>query len=175
MEPIQINNNAELHQGTMQHITSTDKNLVYVSIVASQRAQSHACTLYFATFTLGSKSGNQRTISSPMMTHKRNGSTKAAEMKSINTLGREEKGPRQLFSSPEYRLVNRQRMILRIIWYLGTYMNIQYCRIAAMNHETHDQYGQISCICIHRCFSARPIARMHLIFRYFHTWRQIWQ
>ena len=83
--------------------------------------------------------------------------------------------PRQLFSSPEYRLVNRQRMILRIIWYLGTYMNIQYCRIAAMNHETHDQYGQISCICIHRCFSARPIARMHLIFRYFHAWEQIWQ
>ena len=78
----------------MKHMTSTDKYPAYVSIVASQRAQSHACTLYFATFTLGSKSGNQRTISSPMMTHKRNGSTKAAEMKSINTLGREEKGSR---------------------------------------------------------------------------------
>ena len=67
----------------MKHMTSTDKYPAYVSIVASQRAQSHACTLYFATFTLGSKSGNQRTISSPMMTHKRNGSTKAAEMKPI--------------------------------------------------------------------------------------------
>ena len=44
-----------------------------------------------------------------------------------------------------------------------------------MNHATYHQYGQKSCICIHRCFSACPIARMHLIFRYFHTWRQIWQ
>ena len=44
-----------------------------------------------------------------------------------------------------------------------------------MNHATHHRYGQKSCICIHRCFSACTIARMHLIFRYFHTWRQIWQ
>ena len=58
----------------MQHITGTDKNLVYVSIVASQRAQSHICTLYFATFTPGGKSGNDRLISGPMVTHMRNGS-----------------------------------------------------------------------------------------------------
>ena len=67
----------------MQHITGTDKNLVYVSIVASQRAQSHACTLYFATFTPGGKSGNSRLISGPIMTHMRNGSMKAAEIKPL--------------------------------------------------------------------------------------------
>ena len=44
-----------------------------------------------------------------------------------------------------------------------------------MNHATNHRYGQKSCICIHRFFSVRPIARMHLIFRYFHARRQIWQ
>ena len=78
----------------MQHITGTDKNLVYVSIVASQRAQSHACTLYFATFTPGGKSGNDRLISGPMVTHMRNGSMKAAEMEPFYILVREEKASR---------------------------------------------------------------------------------
>ena len=78
----------------MQHITGTDKNLVYVSIVASQRAQSHACTLYFATFTPGGKSGNDRLISGPMVTHMRNGSMKAAEMGPFYLLVREEKASR---------------------------------------------------------------------------------
>ena len=75
----------------MQHIIGTDKNLVYVSIVASQRAQSHACTLYFATFTPGGKSGNDSLISGPMVTHMRNGSMKAAEMEPFYILVREEK------------------------------------------------------------------------------------
>ena len=75
----------------MQHMIGTDKNLVYVSIVASQRAQSHACTLYFATFTPGGKSGNDRLISGPMVTHMRNGSMKAAEMEPFYILVREEK------------------------------------------------------------------------------------
>ena len=44
-----------------------------------------------------------------------------------------------------------------------------------MNHATNHRYGQKCCLCIHRGFSACPIAHMHLIFRYFHTWRQIWQ
>ena len=79
----------------MQHITGTDKNLVYVSIVASQRAQLHACTLYFATFTPGGKSGNLRLISGPMMTHMRNDSTKSAEMKPFYILVREEKASRR--------------------------------------------------------------------------------
>ena len=74
----------------MQHITGTDKNLVDVSIVASQRAQSHACTLYFATFTPGGKSGNDRLISGPMVTHMRNGSMKAAEMEPFYILTRGE-------------------------------------------------------------------------------------
>ena len=77
----------------MQHITATDKNLVYVSIVASQRAQSHACTLYFATFTPGGKSGNDRLISGPMVTHMRNGSMKAAEMEPFYILTRGEGQP----------------------------------------------------------------------------------
>ena len=38
VDPIKIHDNAELHQWTMQHITVTDRNFVYVSIVASQRA-----------------------------------------------------------------------------------------------------------------------------------------
>ena len=73
----------------MQHIIGTDKNLVYVSIIASQRAQSHTCTLYFATFTPGGKSGNSRLISGPIMTHMRNGSMKAAEMEPFYILVRE--------------------------------------------------------------------------------------
>ena len=75
----------------MQHIIGTDKNLVYVSIVASQRAQSHTCTLYFATFTPGGKSGNARLISGPMMTYMRNDSMKAAEMGPFYILVREER------------------------------------------------------------------------------------
>ena len=79
----------------MQHITGTDKNLVYVSIVASQRAQSHTCTSYFATFTPGGKSGNLRLISGPMMTHMRNDSTKSAEMKPFYILAREGEASRR--------------------------------------------------------------------------------
>ena len=79
----------------MQHITGTDKNLVYVSIVASQRAQSYICTLYFATFTPGGKSGNDRLISGPMMTHMRNGSTTSAVMKPFYILVLEEKASRR--------------------------------------------------------------------------------
>ena len=78
----------------MQHITGTDKNLVYVSIVASQRAQSHSCTLYFATFAPGGKFGNLRLISGLMVTQMRNGSVKAAEMKPFYILVREEKASR---------------------------------------------------------------------------------
>ena len=78
----------------MKHMTSTDKYPAYVSIVASQRAQSHACTLYFATFTPGGKSGNSRLISGPIMTHMRNGSMKAAEMEPFYILAREEKASR---------------------------------------------------------------------------------
>ena len=78
----------------MQHIIGTDKNLVYVSIVASQRAQSHACTLYFATFTPGGKSSNARLISGPMVTYMRNGYMKAAEMGPFYILVREEKASR---------------------------------------------------------------------------------
>ena len=84
----------------MQHITGTDKNLVYVSIVASQRAQSHACTLYFATFTPGGKSGNDRLISGPMVTYMRNGYMKAAEMGPFYILVREEKAVGGLRSVP---------------------------------------------------------------------------
>ena len=79
----------------MQHMIGTDKNLVYVSIVASQRAQSHACTLYFATFTPGGKSGNPRLISGLMMTHMRNSSMKAAEMKPFYILAREGEASRR--------------------------------------------------------------------------------
>ena len=65
----------------MQHTTVTDKSIVYVSIVPSQRAQSHTCTLNFATFTPGGKFGNPRPISDPMGTHMRNASMKATKMK----------------------------------------------------------------------------------------------
>ena len=75
-------------------MTSTDKYPAYVSIVASQRAQSHACTLYFATFTPGGKSGNDRLISGPIVTHMRNGFMKAAEMEPFYILVREEKASR---------------------------------------------------------------------------------
>ena len=70
------------------------QNLVNVSIVASQRVQSHTCTLYFATFTPGGKSGNDRLISGPMVTHMRNGFMKAAEMEPFYILVREEKASR---------------------------------------------------------------------------------
>ena len=50
VDPIKIHNNDELYQWTMQHITVTNKNLLYVSIVASQRAQSHSCHLIFRYF-----------------------------------------------------------------------------------------------------------------------------
>ena len=63
-------------------------------IVASQHAQSHTCTLYFATFTPGGKSGNARLISGPMVTYMRNGYMKAAEMGPFYILVREEKASR---------------------------------------------------------------------------------
>ena len=72
-------------------MTSTDKYPAYVSIVASQRAQSHTCTSYFATFTPGGKSSNARLISGPMVTYMRNGYMKAAEMGPFYILVREER------------------------------------------------------------------------------------
>ena len=69
-------------------------------IVASQHAQSHTCTLYFATFTPGGKSGNARLISGPMVTHMRNGYMKAAEMGPFYILVREEKAVGGLRSVP---------------------------------------------------------------------------
>ena len=69
-------------------------------IVASQHAQSHTCTLYFATFTPGGKSGNARLISGPMVTYMRNGYMKAAEMGPFYILVREEKAVGGLRSVP---------------------------------------------------------------------------
>ena len=70
------------------------KILYMYPIVASQHAQSHTCTLYFATFTPGGKSGNARLISGPMVTYMRNGYMKAAEMGPFYILVREEKASR---------------------------------------------------------------------------------
>ena len=68
------------------------KILYMYPIVASQHAQSHTCTLYFATFTPGGKSGNARLISGPMVTYMRNGYMKAAEMGPFYILVREAPG-----------------------------------------------------------------------------------
>ena len=70
------------------------KILYMYPIVASQHAQSHTCTLYFATFTPGGKSSNARLISGPMVTYMRNGYMKAAEMGPFYILVREEKASR---------------------------------------------------------------------------------
>ena len=76
------------------------KILYMYPIVASQHAQSHTCTLYFATFTPGGKSGNARLISGPMVTYMRNGYMKAAEMGPFYILVREEKAVGGLRSVP---------------------------------------------------------------------------